>query len=136
MTKEIVSPNQPVKTYQSTDGYTFYEMPNGKIVDNLNPENVDMSWGSKKEFLNDMEGTVAEIGDVLGQRRANLASYNQPNQESLLKHISQDVENDPITQFYRARKKQIENEERRSKIKLVQDDFESDPLMKFLDPNR
>lgn len=136
MTKKIVNPNQPVKTYQSTDGYTFYEMPNGKIVDNLNPENVDMSWGSKKEFLNDMEGTVAEIGDVLGQRRANLASYNQPNQESLLKHISQDVENDPITQFYRARKKQIESQERKAKLSLVKDDFESDPLMKFLDPDR
>lgn len=136
MTKKSVDPNQPVKTYQSTDGYKFYEMPDGKIVDNLNPDNVDMSWGTKKEFLSDMEGTVAEIGDVIGKRRSNIECYGKPDQKSLLKDISQDFENDPITQFYKARKKQIESQERKAKISLVKDDFESDPLMQFLDPNR
>ncbi len=136
MTKKPVDPNQPVKTYESTDGYKFYEMPDGKIVDNLNPDNVDMSWGTKKEFLSDMEGTVAEIGDVIGKRRSNLESYGKPDQKSLLKDISQDFENDPITKIYKARKKQIESKERKAKISLVKDDFESDPLMQFLDPNR
>lgn len=44
--------NQP-KEIKTEDGYTFYLMPDGKLVDNLKPELVDLSYDSMEEFEND-----------------------------------------------------------------------------------
>ena len=39
----------------TSDGYTFYLLNNGKVVDNLNCDLVDMSSNSLEEFLIDFE---------------------------------------------------------------------------------
>ena len=44
--------NQP-KQFKTEDGYTFYLMPDGRLVDNLDPNLVDLSYDSIEEFEND-----------------------------------------------------------------------------------
>ena len=44
--------NQP-KQVKTEDGYTFYLMPDGRLVDNLDPDLVDLSYDSIEEFEND-----------------------------------------------------------------------------------
>ena len=39
-----------IKTFITEDGYTFHHLPDGRIVDNLDPKKVDMSWPSMKHF--------------------------------------------------------------------------------------
>lgn len=116
--KEAVKPNAVVKTYKTTDGYTFYELGSGKIVDNKKPSQVDMSWPNRQEFMTDMEGTAFEAGDELGLRRATTESYGVPTQEKLIENITQFGEDD-TSRFYAARKKQIEDAERRAKLSVV-----------------
>jgi hypothetical protein len=108
----------PVKTFKTADGYTFYELPNGSIVDNLKPSQVDMSWPSRQEFMSDMEGTAFEAGDELGQRRATTESIGVPTQERLMENITQFGEDD-ISNFYKARREQLIDQERKANIKLV-----------------
>ena len=36
---------------KTEDGFLFYLQNNGQVVDNLNPDLVDMSWPSFKSFL-------------------------------------------------------------------------------------
>lgn len=107
-----------VKTFQSADGYKFYELPDGKIVDNLNPQNVDMSWSNKKEFLDDMGNTVFQIGDELGKRRSTIESIGKPTQEQLLSSIAKFGEDD-ISKFYAARRNQIIEQERKANLSVV-----------------
>ena len=40
----------PLK-FQTEDGYTFYILYSGRVVDSLDPERVDMSWPSVESFL-------------------------------------------------------------------------------------
>ena len=40
----------PIK-FQTEDGYTFYILYSGRVVDSLDPEAVDMSWPDVKSFL-------------------------------------------------------------------------------------
>ena len=47
--------NQVIATFKTEDGYTFYQLDNGKIVDNTNSNNVDMSWNSLDEFKKDID---------------------------------------------------------------------------------
>lgn len=35
---------------RTEDGYTFYVLANGRVVDNLDPDMVDMSWPSMATF--------------------------------------------------------------------------------------
>lgn len=44
--------NQP-KQFKTEDGYIFYLMPDGRLVDNLDPDLVDLSYDSIEEFEND-----------------------------------------------------------------------------------
>ncbi len=41
----------PVK-FQTEDGYTFYILYSGRVVDSLDPGTVDMSWPDVKSFFN------------------------------------------------------------------------------------
>jgi len=43
--------NQP-KQFKTEDGYIFYLMPDGKVVDNLNPQLIDLSFTSIEELIN------------------------------------------------------------------------------------
>ena len=40
----------PIK-FQTEDGYTFYILYSGRVVDSLDPEKEDMSWPSVESFL-------------------------------------------------------------------------------------
>ena len=42
----------PIK-FQTEDGYTFYILHSGRVVDSLDPEKEDMSWPDIKSFMND-----------------------------------------------------------------------------------
>jgi hypothetical protein len=42
------------RTFKTEDGYTFHELADGRVVDNLNLKNVDMDWPSVKAFKKDM----------------------------------------------------------------------------------
>lgn len=113
----------PVKTYKTADGYTFYELPTGEVVDNLNPNLVDVSWPSREQFLEDSEGTAYEVSDELGKRRAAIESTGsaKPIPERLATFFPDDAQ----AQFLRARNKQLAEQEakvRRSKMRLVSDE--------------
>ena len=42
------------RTYRTEDGYTFYLLSDGTVVDNLEANNVDMSWDSLEKFVWDI----------------------------------------------------------------------------------
>jgi hypothetical protein len=44
-----------IATIITSDGYKFYLLKNGKVVDNLNADLVDMSCESFQEFLTNFE---------------------------------------------------------------------------------
>ena len=44
-----------ITTIKTSDGYKFYLLKNGKVVDNLNADLVDMSCESFEEFLTNFE---------------------------------------------------------------------------------
>jgi hypothetical protein len=58
------------------DGNEFYELPDGTVVDSLDPDMVDMSWDSAKDFAADMEGSFWEEGDEVGKRRSIKEAYS------------------------------------------------------------
>lgn len=41
----------PIKLETTEDGYTFYLLESGKVVDDLDPEFEDMSWSSLDSFI-------------------------------------------------------------------------------------
>ena len=55
LTNKEYKMNQVIATFKTEDGYTFYQLDNGKIVDNTNSNNVDMSWNSLDEFKKDVD---------------------------------------------------------------------------------
>ena len=40
----------------TTDGYTFYHLEGGRVADDHNPDAMDMSWDTLKEFADSMGG--------------------------------------------------------------------------------
>ena len=45
----------PIK-FQTEDGYTFYILYDGSVVDSPDPEAVDMSWPNIKAFYRSFRG--------------------------------------------------------------------------------
>ncbi len=41
----------PFRLTQTEDGYTFYLLESGRVVDSLEPTHVDMSWPSLDAFI-------------------------------------------------------------------------------------
>ena len=37
--------------FQTEDGFTYYILEDGRVVDSLDPETVDMSWPDVSSFL-------------------------------------------------------------------------------------
>ena len=70
------------RTFKTTDGYTFREMPDGRVTDG------DMTWPNAKEFFQDMPHAYQE-GDQLGARRAGMESFGKPTGEAFMKDWSQ-----------------------------------------------
>jgi hypothetical protein len=50
-----------IPVYRTEDGYKFYALPDGTVVDDLNPANIDLSWDTFEDFLESTEGTAVEI---------------------------------------------------------------------------
>lgn len=50
------------RQFKTDDGYTFYQLPDGRVVDNLDPNIVDMSWDNVKDFKKSVGEDVAEEG--------------------------------------------------------------------------
>lgn len=65
------------RTFKTTDGYTFREMPDGTVTDG------DMTWPNVKQFFQDMPHAYQE-GDQLGARRAGMESYGSPTGEQFM----------------------------------------------------
>jgi hypothetical protein len=55
------------RKFKTGDGYTFYQLPDGKVVDNLDPNAVDMSWNNVKDFKKSVGEDVSEEGIDLGK---------------------------------------------------------------------
>lgn len=50
-----------MKTYMTEDGYKFFLLEDGKLVDNLDPDLCDMSFDSFDEFMDATEHSAVEI---------------------------------------------------------------------------
>jgi glutamate synthase domain-containing protein 1 len=50
-----------MKTYMTEDGYKFFLLEDGRLVDNLDPELCDMSFDSFEEFMEATEHSATEI---------------------------------------------------------------------------
>jgi acyl-CoA thioesterase-1 len=87
------------RLFKTTDGYTFKEMPDGRVT------NGDMTWDSVKEFKQEMPHAFQQ-GDELGQRRANMESYNRPDPQNIPADTSKFMPDDAYAQFLRAYNKQ------------------------------
>lgn len=42
-----------LRTFMTSDGYKFHELPGGRVSDSHDPDAEDMSWDSVKEFMED-----------------------------------------------------------------------------------
>jgi acyl-CoA thioesterase-1 len=87
------------RLFKTTDGYTFKEMPDGRVT------NGDMTWDSVKEFKQEMPHAFQQ-GDELGQRRANMESFSRPDPQNIPADTSKFMPDDAYAQFLRAYNKQ------------------------------
>jgi hypothetical protein len=87
------------RLFKTTDGYTFKEMPDGRVT------NGDMTWDSVKQFKEEMPHAYLQ-GDELGSRRANMESYNRPDPQNIPSDLSKFMPDDAQAQFQRALNKQ------------------------------
>ena len=87
------------RLFKTSDGYTFKEMPDGRITDG------DMTWGSAKEFMQDMPHAYQQ-GDDLGKRRAMIEGYGRPDPQNIPNDLSKFMSDDAYAQFLRAYNKQ------------------------------
>lgn len=57
-------PKKPTSlmTIKTEDGYTFHLLPNGTVVDNLDPDGVDMSWPTFDDFVLNADFTFSIVG--------------------------------------------------------------------------
>ena len=76
------------RQFKTDDGYTFYQLPDGRVVDNLDPNIVDMSWDNVKDFKKSVGEDVAEEGVSLEKlppgRSKELAIAAKQLQQGLL----------------------------------------------------
>ena len=61
----------PIK-FQTEDGYTFYILYSGRVVDSLDPEAVDMSWPDVKSFMNDQDAAAAIFNSITDKKQENI----------------------------------------------------------------
>jgi hypothetical protein len=87
------------RLFKTSDGYTFREMPDGRITDG------DMTWGSAKEFMQDMPHAYQQ-GDDLGKRKAMIEGYGRPDPENIIPEFSKFMADDAHFQYQRALNKQ------------------------------
>lgn len=87
------------RLFKTTDGYTFKEMPDGRVT------NGDMTWDSVKEFKQEMPHAFQQ-SDELGQRRANMESFGRPDPQNIPADLSKFMPDDAQAQFLRALNKQ------------------------------
>jgi hypothetical protein len=61
------------RVFVTADGQQLYELADGRIVDNLDPDLQDMSWESLDEYMETTydEMPIHELGDEVGSKRAS-----------------------------------------------------------------
>ena len=57
--------NQFKSVIKTSDGYTFYELDNGMIVDSLDSSNIKLSWNSFIEFSYALHGHYIQSSVLL-----------------------------------------------------------------------
>jgi len=80
-----VSKNKKQKEFKTLDGFTFYLTEDGKVVDNLDPEKVDMSWDTFDDF---MEATSNLRTIFPDQEIASSNSAEQIRKDNIAKYAS------------------------------------------------
>jgi hypothetical protein len=73
------------KEFKTLDGFTFYLTEDGRVVDNLDPDKVDMSWDSFNDF---MEATSNLRTIFPDQEIASSNSAEQIRKENIAKYAS------------------------------------------------
>lgn len=73
------------REWKTSDGYHWYEQPDGSITDTPNPEDADLGWESFEQLKDFAEDEVFEVGDELGERRV------QNKFKSMLDSMQDDV---------------------------------------------
>jgi hypothetical protein len=73
------------KEFKTLDGFTFYLTEDGKVVDNLDPDKVDMSWDSFDDFMESTSNLRTIFPD---QEIASSNSAEQIRKENIAKYAS------------------------------------------------
>ena len=73
------------KEFKTLDGFTFYLTEDGKVVDNLNPDKVDMSWDSFDDFMKSTSNLRTIFPD---QEIASSNSAEQIRKDNIAKYAS------------------------------------------------
>jgi len=58
-----------LRVFDTEDGYRFFELSDGTLVDNLDPDAVDMAFDNIKQLKDEMGDGVFQIGDELAKAR-------------------------------------------------------------------
>ena len=58
-----------LRVFDTEDGYRFFELPDGKVVDNLDPDAVDMAFDNIEQLKDEMGDGVIQVGDELSEFR-------------------------------------------------------------------
>ena len=100
LTSLIKGEGKASRTFKTSDGYTFKELPTGEIT------NGDMTWPNAKEFMQEMPHAY-QAGDDLGKRKAMIEGYGRPDPENIVRDMGKFMpDNDPDIAFQRALNKQ------------------------------
>lgn len=77
----------PKNQYNTLNGFKYYELEDGTVVDNLDPDRIDSSWDSVKEFKEDVPFAFMS-GDKVGFTRAMIEEYGATTRDQFLKQWS------------------------------------------------
>jgi hypothetical protein len=58
-----------LRVFDTEDGYRFFELPDGTLVDNLDPDAVDMAFDNIEQLKDEMGDGVIQVGDKLSEFR-------------------------------------------------------------------
>lgn len=66
----------PIK-FQTEDGFTYYVLYSGQVVDSLDPETVDMSWPNVESFLRSQDMQITGEHNAMDTRTTWLQEVDQ-----------------------------------------------------------
>ena len=81
-----------LRVFDTEDGYRFFELSDGTLVDNLDPDAVDMAFDNIKQLKDEMGDGVFQIGDELAKARY---SKNNVDISELNRKYYKDMDSSP-----------------------------------------